>query len=129
MMVSLEYSKAEASPTVRRSQWIAGAAALAAAPVAAVAQTIAKVRVTTVPIDEGAQPYYAADLGIFAKHGLDADVQSLVNGGDVISAISGGSVDIGNSNIMTAAAAHARNLPIQLFGEAGLYSSKAPTSY
>lgn len=88
-----------------------------------------KVRVTTVPIDQGAQIYYAADLGIFAKHGLDADVQSLTNGSDVISAILGGAIEIGNSNVMTVAGAHARALPIQLFAEAGLYSSDAPTSY
>jgi NitT/TauT family transport system substrate-binding protein len=113
---------------MRRSEWIAGAAALAI-PARASAQALGKITVTTVPIDEGAQSYYAADLGIFAKHGLEADAQSLVNGGDIISAIAGGSIDIGNANVMTVANAHAKNLPIQLLAEAGLYSSKVPTAY
>jgi NitT/TauT family transport system substrate-binding protein len=117
---------------MRRSHAVLGAAALAAVSLPrriALAQAAMKVRVTTVPIDQGAQIYYAADLGIFAKHGLDAEVQSLTNGNDVISAIAGGAIEIGNSNVMTAASAHTRGLPIQLFAEAGLYSSEVPTSY
>jgi NitT/TauT family transport system substrate-binding protein len=117
---------------MRRAEAVAGIAALGASslvPGRVAAQPATKVRVTTVPIDEGAQSYYAAELGLFAKHGLDADVQSLTNGNDIISAIVGGAVEIGNSNVMTAANAHAHGLPIQMLGEGGMSSSQAPTAY
>lgn len=115
---------------LRRAEFLAGAAALAVAPVPAIAQArLGSIRVSTIPIDQGAQPYFAADLGIYAKYGLDAQVETLTNGVDVISAISGGTVDIGQGNIMSVAAAFSRNIPIRLIGEAGMYSSKAPTAY
>jgi NitT/TauT family transport system substrate-binding protein len=116
---------------MKRAAAIGGIAALAASFNARVAgaQAAAKIRLTTTPIDEGAQAYYAAELGLFAKHGLDVEVLSFTNGNDAISAIVGNAVEIGNSNIMTVASAHARKLPIQLLGEAGVYSSLAPTAY
>ena len=117
---------------MRRAELLAGAAALAAAaavPVRAGAQPVGKVRILTVPIDQGAQPYYAAELGMFAEHGLDADVRSLSNGSAIIAAISGGSADVGNSNIISIANAHEHNLPLQCFGPAGMYYASAPTSW
>ena len=117
---------------MKRVEFAAAAAAFAAAagaPVPSGAQTIGKVRIITVPIDQGAQPYYAAELGIFAKHGLDAEVQSLSNGSAIISALSGGTTDIGNSNVLSVASAHEHRLPIQLFAPAGMYNATAPTAW
>lgn len=114
-----------------RAQVLAAALALGAwfAARSADAQAPPRIRVATVPIDQGAQPFYAAELGLFAKHGLDADVQALTNGNDIISAIVGGAIEVGNSNVMTVAAGHVRGLPMQLLGEAGMYNAQVPTAY
>jgi NitT/TauT family transport system substrate-binding protein len=102
------------------------AAALAVTPRIARADT--PVRVMTLPIDLGAQPYYATDLGMFKRGGLDADVQTANYGTQVASAVAGGSIDIGQSNIMSLCAAYERGLPFALIAGAGLYSSTKPTS-
>jgi NitT/TauT family transport system substrate-binding protein len=117
---------------MNRAEFVAGTAmlgALAWSPARVGAQTLGKVRVITVPIDQGGQPYYAAELGIFAKHGLDADVQSLASGAAIIAALSGGTTDIGNSNVITIASAHEHGLPLQLFSPAGMYYGSAPTAW
>lgn len=86
------------------------------------------VRFATIPIDAGAQAYYAQSQGYFTKAGIDAQVQSIPNGSAITAAVLGGSVEIGFSNILSLAAAHERNVPITIIAAAGLYSTKAPTS-
>lgn len=115
---------------MRRSHFIAtlGAApALALAPRALRAQT--PLTVMTLPIDQGAQAFYAQDLGMFKRAGLDVQVSITKFGSEVASAVAGGSIAIGQSNIMSLALAHERGLPFALIAGAGLYSSAKPTSY
>lgn len=117
---------------MKRSSAFAGAAALGVSSLLARragAQALTKIRMTTVPIDEGAQTYYGAELGLFAKHGLDVEVESLVNGTDVISALAGGAIEIGNSNVMTVASAFAKGVPIQMLAEGGMYNATVPTAF
>jgi NitT/TauT family transport system substrate-binding protein len=104
----------------------AGTAALALAP--RIARADEPVRVMTLPIDQGAQSYYAADLGMFKKAGLDVVVSTTNFGTQVAAAVAGGSIEIGQSNIMSLAAAYANGLPFALIAGAGLYSSAKPTS-
>ncbi len=85
-------------------------------------------RVMTLPIDQGAQCFYAQDLGMFKKAGLDTQVSITNFGTQVAAAVAGGSIDIGQSNIMSLAAAYANGLPFALIAGAGLYSSAKPTS-
>lgn len=82
----------------------------------------------TLPIDQGAQCFYAQDLGMFKKAGLDTQVSITNFGTQVAAAVAGGSIDIGQSNIMSLAAAYANGLPFALIAGAGLYSSAKPTS-
>jgi NitT/TauT family transport system substrate-binding protein len=114
---------------MERSTFLSGAgatAALALAPRSARAD--GGVRVMTLPIDQGAQAYYAQDLGMFKRAGLDAQVLTTNYGTQVAAAVAGGSIEIGQSNIMSLAAAYERGLPIALIAGAGLYSSAKPTS-
>jgi NitT/TauT family transport system substrate-binding protein len=86
------------------------------------------VRFATLPIDTGAQIYYADAEHFFAKAGLDGQIQSIPNGGAITAAVVGGSIDVGFSNILSLAIAHERGVPITLIAPAGLYITKAPTS-
>jgi len=103
-------------------------AAASAVSARAGAQTLPKVRVVTLPIDLGAEAYYAADMGFFAAGGLDAEVTTLNFGQAIASAIAGGAADIGQSNIVSLATAFERGLDVAIVAPAGYYLAKAPTS-
>ena len=105
------------------------AAALALAmSTGAVAQTLPTIKVATTPIDVGAEVLYAIDMGFFKKHGLNVEVQLIGNGAAIASAVTGGSVDIGQGNVVTLATAHDKGLPFVVVAPAALYSSSSPTS-
>jgi NitT/TauT family transport system substrate-binding protein len=112
---------------MKRAALLALAAAGAVSSRAA-AQGLAKVRIVTLPIDLGAEAYYAADMGFFTAGGLDAEVTTLNFGQAIASAIAGGAADIGQSNIVSLATAYERGLDVALVAPAGYYLAKAPTS-
>jgi len=105
---------------------LAAGAATSAIPLRARAADV--VRFATIPIDTGAQVYYAEAEHFFSRAGIDAQVQSIQNGGAITSAVVGGSVEVGFSNILSLATAHEKGIPITLIAPAGLYLTKAPTS-
>jgi ABC-type nitrate/sulfonate/bicarbonate transport system substrate-binding protein len=74
-------------------------------------QTNPTIRIATTPIDLGAQALYANDLGFFKRAGLNVELSVLTSGSVVASAVSGGSIDIGQANIVALAAAHVNGLP------------------
>jgi NitT/TauT family transport system substrate-binding protein len=111
---------------VKRSTFVAASAAFVLAP--QLARADGPIRVMTLPIDQGAQCFYAQDLGMFKKAGLDAQVSTTNFGTQVAAAVAGGAIDIGQSNIMSLAAAVERGLPFALIAGAGLYSTAKPTS-
>ena len=111
---------------MKRASFVAAGAALALAP--QVARADGPLRVMTLPIDQGAQCFYAQDLGMFKKAGLDAQISITNFGTQVAAAVAGGSIEIGQSNIMSLAAAYAQGLPFALIAGAGLYSTAKPTS-
>jgi NitT/TauT family transport system substrate-binding protein len=92
------------------------------------AQTLTEVRVATTPTDTGAQVYYAIELGLFKKAGLDVQVSSINAGSAVATAVAGGSYDIAQTSISSLATAHEAGLPFVIIAPGGAYSSKAPTS-
>jgi NitT/TauT family transport system substrate-binding protein len=94
----------------------------------AAAQTLPTVKVATTPIDVGAEVLYAIDMGFFKQHGLNVEVQLIGNGAAIASAVTGGSVDIGQGNVVTLATAHDKGLPFVVVAPAALYSSSSPTS-
>jgi NitT/TauT family transport system substrate-binding protein len=86
------------------------------------------VRFATIPIDTGAQIYYADAEHMSSKAGLDGQIQAIQNGAAMTAAVVSGSVDVGFSNILSLAIAHEKGVPIALIAPAGLYITKAPTS-
>jgi NitT/TauT family transport system substrate-binding protein len=101
-------------------------AAIALAP--ELARADVPLTVMTLPIDQGAQAFYAQDLGYFKGAGLDATVSITNFGTQVASAVAGGSIQIGQSNVISLAAAHERGLPFAMIAAAGMYSTLKPTS-
>ncbi len=92
------------------------------------AQTPTTIRIATTPIDLGAEALYAADLGFFKKAGLDVELNLLASGSTVAASVAGGSIDIGQSNIVALATAHAAGLPFVIVAPAGYYTSAGPTT-
>ena len=48
------------------------------------------------PIDIGAEPFYASDMGFFKANGLAVNTQIISNGAAVTSAVLGGWIDVAN---------------------------------
>jgi ABC-type nitrate/sulfonate/bicarbonate transport system substrate-binding protein len=88
----------------------------------------ATIKIATIPIDTGAEAFYAHDQGFFKKAGLDASIERITNGPAIAAAVVSGAVDIGFSNLVSLAIAFKKGVPITLIAPAGMYSSKAPTS-
>lgn len=105
---------------------LAAALVLAGGPVAG--QAPAVVRIGALPIDVSGEPFYAQDLGYFKQAGIDAQITILGNGAAVAAAILGGAVDIGVSNVISAAIGHEKGLPLVMIAPGALYSTKAPTT-
>jgi NitT/TauT family transport system substrate-binding protein len=89
-------------------------------------QTNATVRVATLPIDAGAEAFYAKEMGFFTKAGLDVDVQPMQNSSALAAAVVSGAIDVGFVNLVSMAAAHQRNVNLVAIAPGGVYSSKSP---
>ena len=106
---------------------------LAAIPLAvattqiAAAQT-APLRIGTLLTDTFAEAYYAADMGFFAKAGLNVEIQSFRNAGEISAAVLGGALDLGASSPISLANAFLRGIPLRYIAAGGLYRSIAPTT-
>src|SRR5579875_647178 len=90
------------------------------------AQT-AVIRVGALPTDGFAEAYYAADMGFFAKNGLNVEISSFHNGGEISAAIIGGSLDVGVSSPISLANAYLRGIPLVYIAAGNIYNSAAPT--
>jgi NitT/TauT family transport system substrate-binding protein len=96
----------------------------ASAPIAAAAPAV-RVAVTTT---DGFTAYIAQDLGMFKRAGLDVSVEMLGTGAAIAAAVAGHGVDIGTSNVVTLAQAHAKNLPFSMIAPGSMYLSSAPNA-
>ncbi len=105
-----------------------GLAASAAITVPRRASGAQALRLATIPIDSGAEMIFADARGTFKARQLATEIQYIINGSAIVSTVLGGAIDIGYTNIITLALAHARGIPLTIVAPAGLYNSKAPTS-
>ena len=103
-------------------------AALAASPLAGRAQAPTVIHVTTVPIDAGAEVYYAKELGLFSKAGLDVDISASSNGGAAAAAVAGGGVDIGYADMVSIASGYGKQIPFTVVAPAAVHESSAPVN-
>jgi NitT/TauT family transport system substrate-binding protein len=84
--------------------------------------------VSGTPVDSGAEPYYAYETGFFKAAGFDVTLVPSPNGAAIAAAVASGAVDVGNSNIVSLAQAHQRNIPFVIIAPGGLYSSRTPSA-
>lgn len=103
---------------------VTGASA-ALAPLAATAQTAPALHVITIPVDAGAEVFYAADTGVFARSKLDVKTDTMTNGGAIVAAVLSGAADIGYSNVFSLVQAYKRGVPIRLIAGAGIATASA----
>jgi NitT/TauT family transport system substrate-binding protein len=81
-------------------------------------------KVALVPSIVSSQVYYAADLGIFKRQGLDVSLEVMNSGMDA--ALSGGAVDVALGDTVSVASAHVRGLPFAYFASGVFNSPRNP---
>ena len=65
---------------------------------------------------------------MFKRAGLDASIQMIGTGAAIVAAVAGHTVDIGMSNVVTIAQAHAKDLPFSFVAPGSMYLSTAPNA-
>jgi NitT/TauT family transport system substrate-binding protein len=98
-----------------------------ASPRASSAQALIKLRLATIPSDFAAEVYYAKDMGFFRRAGFDVDITPIHAGPAIASAVAGGAIDLGFSNVVSLAIAHDKGLPFVIVAPANMYVADAPT--
>lgn len=86
------------------------------------------IKIGVVASDVSAEPIYAEAQGLYAKAGLEPQIQPLTNGGAILSAIIGGALEVGFANLTSIAAARQRGAPVKIVAPATLYTDKAPVT-
>lgn len=86
------------------------------------------VRFASIPIDGGAQAWYAQEQGYFREAGIDAQIEANTNGGAIAAAVIGGALEVGYAAITAVITAHEKGIPVSVIAPAGLYLSSAPIS-
>jgi NitT/TauT family transport system substrate-binding protein len=112
----------------RATGLLLGGAALPALASRAGAQALTPLRVITLPIEAGAEAYFATQLGYFAKAGLDVEIVPASNGGASAAAVAGNGVEIGYADMVSIATARAKGVPFVVVAPAALHVSAAPTT-
>lgn len=112
--------------SMQRRTALAGIAAGLLAPAAAYAQSPPVVRIGAFLLDPFLEPYYAQDQGMFAKAGLQAQIQSLSTQAS-LAALIGNSLDFANSDLVPIANARARGLDVTIVAAGAHYDAKVPT--
>jgi NitT/TauT family transport system substrate-binding protein len=78
------------------------------------------------PLDINGPVFYAQDLGIFKKYGLDVHIQMTFAGVEQAStAILAGTADIGSANTATLAQAHLRGIDFRYFAAGAIFTEQA----
>lgn len=107
---------------------VVAAAALTGIGRPAVAQNAGlPIRVGTNAADDVTPLLWAKATGMFAKAGLDVDIQKLTSGSAVTSAVIGGSLDVGRSSVLPLISARSRGVPVTLVAPAELTEGEDPS--
>ncbi len=106
---------------------LAAAAALALSASASVGADLPTLRVGAGLDVESTPLLYAKQSGLFARAGLDVEIEKLTGGGTAIAAaVAGGGLEVGKASTFALIAAHARGVPFVLLAPAAYYSSSEP---
>jgi NitT/TauT family transport system substrate-binding protein len=107
----------------------ASAAAAAAALIPRVARADeSAIRVGALQWDTAAEVYFADGGGFFKKAGLNVDIQPFTSGSAALAALFGGSLDIANTDVVSAATAHSRGLPVTYLSPGCVFTRAAQAS-
>lgn len=112
---------------ISRKTSLAGAAALLFPRIAG-AQTLTTLQIGVNSNESNADAFYAKDAGIFAKNGLDVDINVLTGGAAVGAAVTGGTLQVGAANLLTLVTAIARGLPFVAIAPAAISEEAHPAS-
>jgi NitT/TauT family transport system substrate-binding protein len=107
----------------RATALLFGGAAFAANLPRALAQTPTPFKILTFTSENAAEPFFAREMGFFAKAGLDPTVTTSQGDSATVAAIVGNTMDIGYSSIGTIASAHAKGVPITVIAPASEYAT------
>ncbi len=95
---------------------------------AAPAAEPATIRVGATTNDTSSEVYYAQERGYFKSRNLTVAIESLRSGAAIAAAVVGGSLDVGEQNMISGSSAHERGVPLTFITPAGAYVSKSPTT-
>jgi NitT/TauT family transport system substrate-binding protein len=87
-----------------------------------------KIRAAGTFADTFAEGFFAVALDSFKKAGLDVEVAQFPNSPPQMTALLGGSLDIGTSDTVSLGTAIAKGAPFVLVAGGGLYNSQAPVT-
>jgi NitT/TauT family transport system substrate-binding protein len=113
---------------LRTAAGLAGVAT-AGAPVWAQTTEPVQMKIGTPGQQGNAGVYYAQDMGYFKRVGLDAAITTLRKGSGacVVAAITGGTLDCGEADLVSIAAAHEHGIKISLLAPSAFWIDTAPT--
>jgi NitT/TauT family transport system substrate-binding protein len=95
-------------------------------PAAAAAQSDMTVRVAYIPFEASAQLFYAKELGLWTKAGLNVELQPIPYGAAIATAVASNAVDVGYATVMTLASAHAKKIPFTIIAAANAFDVAQP---
>jgi NitT/TauT family transport system substrate-binding protein len=105
---------------VRFAAAIAVIAGLIAPPATQAQPALTVLTVGTLSSDNSAAVYYAQELGIFKKYGIDAQISAYTSGPVTAAAVTGGAIDIGVANVASIAVARTRGVPLKFLFPASI---------
>ncbi len=85
-------------------------------------------RIGTGAVEANAQVFYAQDLGLFKKAGLNVDIHINRAGSTTAAAVIGGDLQAGVANVVSLGQARLRNVPFEIIAPAALYTTETAPS-
>ena len=103
------------------------AAVCAGGALPAYGQTLTKITVGVNGSDDVTPLLWAKTSGMFARAGLDVDIQKFGSGSIATAAVIGGSLDAARSSLLPLISAHSRGIPVRLIAPGELATPGDPT--
>lgn len=85
-----------------------------------------RVHVATNLSESASNVFFANELGFFRDQGLDAQIDTFASSGQYANGVVGGTYDVGAIEAGSLAASHAKNIPLVLLANGGVYNAASP---
>jgi NitT/TauT family transport system substrate-binding protein len=116
------------SRNVTRATALGLVGAAAFFPSRAPAQELKTLRICGFPADSYSEPYYAIEQGFMKKYGINLEVVTLANAGEIANAVNADAIDIGMDDAIEVANPYIAGMQIAFFGPSATYNSTHTTS-